>query len=343
MQAFRFSFLISFIALVLASYWGYTRAGWTGAISALVTASMLAVIEISLSFDNAVVNAGVLKHWNAFWQKLFMTFGMLIAVFGMRLLFPLLIVAVVTNLNLIEVWNLAIQHPAEYARHLSDKHAEVAAFGGTFLLLVFLQFIFDEEKEMHWMPWIEEFLSEKGSYLLAVAITGLALTSSAYLLPEAGRMSVLIAGALGIGSYVGVDLLSKLLEAKEKDPALGKTLMRGSIGSFCYLEVLDASFSFDGVIGAFAISHDIVLIMLGLTIGAIFVRSMTIFLVENGTLDEFVYLEHGAHYAVGILALIMFASVRYHIPEWVTGLSGVAFISLSLWSSVLYRRRKTGK
>jgi len=103
--------------------------------------------------------------------------------------------------------------------------------------------------------------------------------------------------------------------------------------------VLDASFSFDGVIGAFAITNDVVIIMLGLAIGAMFVRSMTVFLVYKGTLQEFVYLEHGAHYAIGILALIMFASVHYHIPEWFTGLSGLAFILVSLWSSIRYRRR----
>jgi hypothetical protein len=104
--------------------------------------------------------------------------------------------------------------------------------------------------------------------------------------------------------------------------------------------VLDASFSFDGVIGAFAITNDVVIIMLGLAIGAMFVRSLTVFLVHKGTLDEFVYLEHGAHYAIGILALIMFASVEYEIPEWFTGLSGVAFIAVSLWSSVRWRRRQ---
>jgi hypothetical protein len=107
-----------------------------------------------------------------------------------------------------------------------------------------------------------------------------------------------------------------------------------------YLEVLDASFSFDGVIGAFAITNDVVIIMLGLAIGAMFVRSMTVFLVEKGTLQEFVYLEHGAHYAIGILALIMFASVEYHIPEWFTGLSGVAFIIVSLWSSLRYKKEQ---
>ena len=74
---------------------------------------------------------------------------------------------------------------------------------------------------------------------------------------------------------------------------------------FLYLEVLDASFSFDGVIGAFAITNDIVLMALGLGIGAMYVRSLTVYLVRQGTLDDYVYLEHGAHYAIGALAVIL--------------------------------------
>jgi len=115
---------------------------------------------------------------------------------------------------------------------------------------------------------------------------------------------------------------------------------RGGIGGFLYLEVLDASFSFDGVIGAFAITNDVVIIMLGLAIGAMFVRSMTVYLVDKGTLDEFVYLEHGAHYAIGILAAIMLASMKFHVPEVVTGLAGVSFIGASVWSSIRYRRQQ---
>ena len=158
-------------------------------------------------------------------------------------------------------------------------------------------------------------------------------------MPEERKLAVLMAGVVGVLVYVGVDWISGLLEEEETDdPAVGKLISQGSIGGFIYLEVLDASFSFDGVIGAFAITNDVVIIMLGLAIGAMFVRSLTVFLVHKGTLDEFVYLEHGAHYAIGILALIMFASVEYEIPEWFTGLSGVAFILVSLWSSVRYRK-----
>jgi hypothetical protein len=153
-------------------------------------------------------------------------------------------------------------------------------------------------------------------------------------------MVVLMSGLWGILIYVGVDMVSNLLEKEEEGTNVGDLVKKGGIGGFLYLEVLDASFSFDGVIGAFAITTDVVIIMLGLAIGAMFVRSLTVFLVKKGTLDEFVYLEHGAHYAIGILAVIMLASMKFHIPEVVTGLTGVAFIVASLWSSIRHRKEQ---
>lgn len=338
MQHFRMSFIVTFVLLALAGVWGYQTAGVPGALSALFIASILGVMEVSLSFDNAVVNAAVLRNWSPFWQKLFLTVGILVAVFGMRLLFPLLIVSVATGLGLLDVWHMALNQPDEYARHLTDHHAEVAAFGGAFLLLVFLNFLFDQEKELHWLGWFEAKLGKHGTEGLAILITLISVFGCMALVPSAVKLATLSAGVLGVVIYVAVAYLSTLLEEEEHDPAMGEVLMKGSIGGFLYLEVLDASFSFDGVIGAFAISKDVVIIMLGLAIGAMFVRSMTVFLVHKGTLDEFVYLEHGAHYAIGILAAIMLASVKFHIPEWFTGLSGVVFILLSLWSSVRYRR-----
>jgi hypothetical protein len=205
---------------------------------------------------------------------------------------------------------------------------------------VFLNFLFDEEKELHWLGWIEEKVGQYGSEGLAIMIALGASYAAMSMVDQAHKLSVLASGMLGVAVYVGVDWVSSLLEEEEHDPAIGKMIARGSIGAFMYLEVLDASFSFDGVIGAFAITSDVVIIMLGLAIGAMFVRSLTVFLVEKGTLEEFVFLEHGAHYAIGILALIMFASVRYDIPEWITGLSGVAFILVSLWSSLRYKKRQ---
>jgi len=337
MKHFRLSIGVTIVLMGVAAWWGYTRGGIAGLLTALWITAVLGVLEVSLSFDNAVVNASVLRHWNDFWRKLFLTVGILIAVFGMRLVFPLLIVSVATGLGMIDVWHMAINTPDEYSRHLTDNHAEVAAFGGAFLLLVFLNFLFDEEKELHWLGWIEEKFGQYGSESLAVLLTLLAAFAGMALVPEARKLSVLASGVLGVVIYVGVNWVSGLLEEEEADPAIGKMISRGSIGGFMYLEVLDASFSFDGVIGAFAITNDVVIIMLGLAIGAMFVRSMTVYLVDKGTLQEFVYLEHGAHYAIGILAVIMFASVKYHIPEWFTGLSGVAFILVSLWSSHRYK------
>ncbi|MES2900575.1 MAG: DUF475 domain-containing protein [Pseudomonadota bacterium] len=340
MKHFRLSIAVTVALMVVAGWWGYSRGGLPGMLTALWISAVLGVLEVSLSFDNAVVNASVLRHWDAFWRKLFLTVGILVAVFGMRLVFPLLIVAVATGLSMLDVWQLALARPDEYSRHLTDNHAEVATFGGAFLLLVFLNFLFDSDKELHWLGWIEEKVGKYGSESLAVLLTLCASYGAMALVPEARKLSVLASGVLGVVIYVGVNWLSGLLEEEEHDPTIGQMVSRGSFGGFMYLEVLDASFSFDGVIGAFAITNDVVIIMLGLAIGAMFVRSMTVYLVDKGTLQEFVYLEHGAHYAIGILAFIMFVSVRYHIPEWFTGLSGVAFILVSLWSSYRYKQRQ---
>jgi hypothetical protein len=339
MKHFRISILVTIVLLGAAAWWGYSRGGASGMFTALWIAAVLGVLEVSLSFDNAVVNAGVLKDWDAFWRKLFLTVGIFVAVFGMRLVFPLAIVAIATGLGMADVWTMAITTPDEYSRHLISRHAEVSAFGGAFLMLVFLNFLFDEEKELHWLGWIEEKVGKYGTEGLAILLTLLSVFACMSLVPSAHQLPVLISGMVGVAIYVGVDWISSLLEEEEHDPAIGKLVSRGSIGGFMYLEVLDASFSFDGVIGAFAITNDVVIIMLGLAIGAMFVRSMTVYLVDRGTLEEFVYLEHGAHYAIGILAAIMFASVKYEIAEWVTGLSGVAFIAVSIWSSLRYKKK----
>ncbi|MES2758740.1 MAG: DUF475 domain-containing protein [Pseudomonadota bacterium] len=339
MRHFTLSIAVTVVLMALAGWWGYSRGGAGAMLQALWICAVLGVLEVSLSFDNAVVNATVLRHWNAFWRKLFLTVGILVAVFGMRLVFPLVIVAAATGLGLVDVWNMAINTPEEYSRHLTEHHAEVSAFGGAFLLLVFLNFLFSDDKELHWLGWIEKKVGQYGTEGLAVLLTLLAVFTCMTMVPESRKLAVIVAGTVGVLVYIGVDWISGLLEEKEGAPALGKAVSQGSIGGFLYLEVLDASFSFDGVIGAFAITNDVVIIMLGLAIGAMFVRSLTVYMVYRETLDEFVFLEHGAHYAIGILALIMFASVEYHIAEWFTGLSGVAFIAVSLWSSVRHKKR----
>lgn len=340
MATFGLSIVVTFLCLGLAGWWGGAHGGISGAIEAVWIAAILGVMEVSLSFDNAVVNASVLRNWNAFWQKMFLTVGILVAVFGMRLLFPLVIVSQTTDLGLLDVWDMATKTPDIYSQNLMAHHAEVSAFGGMFLLLVFLNFVLDDGKELHWLSWIEEKLAGLGKInAVSVFFALIALITSLGLVDEGKKMAVLISGTWGILVYLGVDVISNFLESEEEDdPSVGDMVRKGSIGGFLYLEVLDASFSFDGVIGAFAITKDVVIIMLGLAIGAMFVRSLTVYLVRKGTLDEFVFLEHGAHWAIGALAGIMLASMKFHIPEVVTGMIGVGLILLSLWSSIQYRK-----
>lgn len=342
MKHFRFSFLLTACCLALAGYWGFQQQGWSGALLAVSIASILGVMEVSLSFDNAVVNASVLKTWDNFWQTLFLTVGIVIAVFGMRLVFPLLIVSQAADLPMAQTWHLALNDTQQFSRHLINHHAEVAAFGGVFLLLVFLNFIFDEEKELHWLGHLEAKLASFGKLSSMPVLLALLMVIASVSLVEAEKQFVVLqAGIWGVITYVAVDFISSLLEKEEQtDANLGQVIKGGGVGGFLYLEVLDASFSFDGVIGAFAITSDVVIIMLGLAIGAMFVRSMTVYLVKQGTLDQYVYLEHGAHYAIGILALIMFASMKFHVPEIVTGILGVAFILASLWSSIQHNKRQ---
>ena len=126
---------------------------------------------------------------------------------------------------------------------------------------------------------------------------------------------------------------------REQALAAQGAVVRSGLGGFLYLNILDASFSFDGVIGAFALSNNMVVIALGLSIGAMFVRSMTIMLVQKGTLAEYRYLEHGAFWAIIALGGIMLMSAKFHIPETVTGLIGAVLIGLSLWWSVRHKRK----
>lgn len=335
MKYFRLSFLVTLIGLALAIYWG----GW----QALLITITLSVMEVSLSFDNAVVNAAVLKNMDEKWRKRFLVWGILIAVFGMRLLFPILIVAMATGLGFGEVTMMALKAPKVYAEHLHHSHTSIAAFGGMFLLLVFLSFILDDAKEVHWIKLLEQGLSKLGKLESVEIVTALIILMVAQsFLPESQRLTAVLSGLFGVVLFVLVGSFSALFEERGIDNLVG-TARNAGLMSFIYLEILDASFSLDGVVGAFAITTDVVIIMIGLAIGAMFVRSMTLFLVEKGTLDEYIYLEHGAHYAIGALALIMLASIVYEVPEVVTGLIGLAFIAVSFVSSLISKRRNAGE
>ncbi len=339
MQYLRGSFIFTAVMMVLAGYLGYYYTGTTaGVMLFMFNVAVLGVLETSLSLDNAVVNAKKLEHMTEIWRKRFLTWGMLIAVFGMRIVFPLLIVGIAGSLNPIEAISLAASNPAEYERILVSVHAEIAAFGGAFLFMVGLEYFFDEEKDVHWVHWIETHLVKFGRLFASEAIFVTALLAiSAYLLPKDGLV-FFFAGAAGIGTFLLVKLLKHFLEGTQAKQVPGVVVKSGFAG-FMYLEVLDASFSFDGVVGAFAISNNIFVIAIGLGIGAMFVRSLTIMLVEKGTLAEYKYLEHGAFWAILGLGACMFIGVHMHIPEVITGLIGAALIGAALFSSVRAKKK----
>ncbi|MFH8792800.1 DUF475 domain-containing protein [Streptomyces sp. NPDC017941] len=359
LKTFGWSFAVTALGLVAAVLFG----GW----AALGLVAILSIMEISLSFDNAVVNAGILKKMNAFWQKIFLTIGILIAVFGMRLVFPVVIVAVSAKMGPIEAVRLALNDKDKYQQLVTDAHPSIAAFGGMFLLMIFLDFIF-EDRDIKWLGWLERPLAKLGKVdMLSVCIALVVLLASSMTFAKHAHQhggvhadkaeTVLISGLAGLITYLVVGGLSGFFEDKleeeeereheqeEQAKKTGKPVSaialsgKAAFFMFLYLEVLDASFSFDGVIGAFAITNDIVLMALGLGIGAMYVRSLTVYLVREGTLDDYVYLEHGAHYAIGALAAILLITIQYEINEFITGSIGVILIGFSFWSSVRRNRR----
>ncbi|WP_394199275.1 DUF475 domain-containing protein [Litoreibacter albidus] len=333
----KWPLIVTFGGLALGAWLGWATTGtFEGMLTVLVICIVLSVLEISLSFDNAIVNANKLKEMTPVWQKRFLTWGILIAVFGMRILFPLIIVAVAARIGPIEAVKLAVAEPQQYAAIMHDAHLGIAAFGGTFLMMVALSFFFDKDKDIHWLPIIENPVGRLASVRgieIAVVLT-LALVFASFIEGDA-RTTFISAALYGLLTFLIVDVLGHLLDRA------GETMSdaaRGGLGAFLYLEVLDASFSFDGVIGAFALTQNLFVIAIGLGIGAMYVRSMTIMLVEQGTLTEYKFLEHGAFYAILILSVIMFAQAVVHVPELLTGFGGAAIIAVSFWSSVRHAR-----
>lgn len=383
LRTFYWSFIVTAAGLAGGFWYGGSRAdaGETfvsAGITALALVAILSVLEISFSFDNAVINATILRRMSRFWQTIFLTVGIAIAVFGMRLIFPFLLVSASAGISPWSAVELALGDSTdqqEFADLLVAAHPTIAAFGGIFLLMIFLDFVF-EERDFVWLRWLEKPLAKIGkldqlSVVIALAVIAVA---SEFVAHEEDRSSVLIAGVLGLLTYLLVNGLSELFGVEEDDEdeeadeeadalkparravteaqeveaakispvrAAGQIAVVGGKAAFflfLYLEVLDASFSFDGVVGAFAITLDPFIIAMGLGVGAMYVRSITVYLVNRGTLESYVFLEHGAHWAIGALAVILVLTMKYEIPEVITGLIGVAFIGASLFSSIRRNR-----
>ena len=321
MKHFRSSIIVTIIGLLLALY--------IGGLHALYIVLLLSILEISLSFDNAVVNVKVLETMEPKWQERFITYGIPIAVFGMRFLFPIIIVAVAGGLGLWETFNLAFNDSEGYHTKLKEVDELIFAFGGSFLLMVFLNFLFDTERKEKWIPSIED----------SAVIKNMSKISSIQMLisMSIGQTLVFMTSdyKIALAYFTGLVLYSIIASL---DDVFNTNGVRSGVMGFLYLEVLDASFSFDGVIGAFAMSSNVFIIMIGLGIGAMFVRSLTLYMLKQKTLEEFKYLEHGAHYAILVLAVIMLVKIFFHVDELIIGTVGIAFIALSAYQSIKANR-----
>lgn len=320
MKYFYSSFILTFLGLVAAYF--------LGGFVAVYICVLLIILEVSLSFDNAVVNARILRHMSQVWQRRFIIYGIPIAVFGMRFLFPILIVSIAADIGMLQTLNLALNNPDEYHHALHSNKNQIYIFGGGFLLMVFLSFFF-EEKETKWIRFLEDnhliktFSKSQNITLFIAILTGIILI----MLTQNSTYAIAYFSAIML--HLGLGMFDEIFSTSG---------IKSGLMGFLYLEVLDASFSFDGVIGAFAMSQDIFIIMIGLGIGAMFVRSLTIYMVRQKILESFIYLEHGAHYAILALAVIMFIKIFYEVSEIITGTASMLFIALALIHSVLKRR-----
>lgn len=317
-------FLWPTIISVAAFLFVWTQAGFNAFLLVLI----LSILEVTLSFDNAVVNAKVLERMSPKWQRRFLTWGIAIAVFGTRFVLPILIVSIATWASPWFITKLAFTDAAAYGHLLEGVHGSITAFGGVFLMMVSLKYFFNKAKEIHWIDSIEKHLVKWGRIEAIEIALALTLITTLSFLTHFDQAAVLVSGIVGLVLFVVMEGLAGSLSIESEDVA------KSGLALFIYLNVLDSAFSLDGVIGAFALTTNLLIIVVGLGIGAYFVRALTVYFVQQKTLTELVYLEHGAHWAILGLAIAMLANLVVHVPEVVTGLVGLVFVALSYRSSL---------
>ncbi len=332
---FRIFWISALLSIIVA-----VGVGWHTGLASLWLFLILVILEITFSFDNAVINSKVLIKLSPLWQKLFLTVGILIAVFMVRFVLPIFIVMISSGKGFGQVVHMALYDAAAYGETLHVAAPMINAFGGTFLLMIGVHYFLDRKKDVHWLGRIEAWLSKFGQYESFKVLVMLGIAMAMYATVEQKfEVIVLVASISGIMLHIALDLASRYFASKQVTTTKHLVGM-AAFASFLYLNVLDASFSLDGVIGAFAITNDVILIMAGLGVGALWVRSLTIYLVEHKTLGKYLYLEHGAHWAILALGLVMLVKL-YHVepPEWFTGSIGLVFIATATLTSILERRR----
>ena len=319
-----FSIFITIAALIVAFLYG-------GLAAALTTLFLIAV-EMAISFDNAIVNAKVLTKLSRFWQQIFLTIGIFIAIFVVRFILPIVIVMLTANLSFGDVFNLALNDTEKYGEKLNEAHTIIAGFGGSFLLALSVYFLLEKDRKVFWIKSIEKPLQKFSghAWLPPVIVISIILLMSVFVHHDTADF--IRAGIFGTLLYT---FIKAILDFAERFAPSGKKHITGfpAFLGFMYLELLDASFSLDGVLGAFAITKQVLLIALGLGVGAFWVRSFTIMMVRRGTLTVYKYLDHGAHYAILILSLSLLIGAIVKVPSALIGISCIGVILISFLAS----------
>ena len=317
-----------FLGPIIIALLGFAAVWYEAGISALFIVVILSILEVTLSFDNAVVNARVLEKMSPVWQKRFLTWGILIAVVGTRLVLPIVIVSVAVWASPWFITKLAFSDPEAYGVLLEGVRGAITAFGGIFLLMVSLKYFFDVGKSVHWISQIERHFVKWGRMeALEIAIAIAVLIGLSFVSPF-DQASILVAGFVGLLLFILMEGIGGSLSLESNQVA------KSGLVLFIYLNILDSAFSLDGVIGAFALSSNLLIIVTGLGIGAYFVRAFTLYMVKRKTLTHLIYLEQGAHWAILGLAVAMLANLVIHVPEIITGLVGLFCVAFAYRASV---------
>jgi hypothetical protein len=300
----------------------------------LIIVAGLIVFEVVNSVDNAIVNASVLKTMSVLWRKRFLFIGILTSVFVVRFLLPLFIVWVsVPNISGSELFLAFVgQSSVAYDSILAAKPI-ILMFGGVFLLYLYFHWLFLEEKEP---LFIERYLRKKhGVWFFAFASIFLVLIM--YLARASPLM--MLAAAIGSATFFILYGLKQTAEESERNLVAGTSGM-SDLSKFAYLEVLDATFSFDGVIGAFAFTLNLILILIGIGIGALVVRELTIKGVD--TIAKYKYLKNGALTSIGFLGLFMIIEAfDVELPSFVPIVATFLLVGIAFYASKRAIKRET--
>jgi len=294
--------------------------------SALITIVGLSLFETVSSVDNAIINAEVLFTMSSKARRWFLTWGMLSAVFLVRGFLPFIIIWVFNkSLTPWQILSATWSNDPSVLRSIEKSAPILLIAGGIFLLFLFLHWLFLEDKHLG-LPRAEKFFMSKGVWFYAIASVLLAIISWFALQKN---------NLMGFGAVVGSSLFFITHGFKQNAEEGEKRLLnstRSDLSKLLFLEIIDTTFSIDGVLGAFAFTLSVPLILLGNGLGAFFVRDLTIRNIEH--IKKYMYLKNGAMYSILVLGLIMILhSFGFHIPEYVSPLATFLIIGFFFFKS----------